>query len=119
MRGIVKFSCFVIFLQMVSWVGVSSRPLAPNDDHGAPQADKEHSLESLQLQVALSPKQGDEIGEVKKIGSSPPSCNHKCLGCEPCEAIQVPTTSAVVGVQYTNYEPEDWKCKCGPALYTP
>lgn len=57
--------------------------------------------------------------EMKSIGSSPPSCDHKCYGCMPCEAIQVPTNTGRVGVQYTNYEPEGWKCKCGPAFYTP
>lgn len=58
---------------------------------------------------------------MKKIGSSPPSCAHKCYGCMPCEAIQVPTTTGRVRVrvQYTNYEPEGWKCKCGPTLYSP
>ncbi|KAH7547147.1 hypothetical protein FEM48_Zijuj01G0278600 [Ziziphus jujuba var. spinosa] len=58
---------------------------------------------------------------VRKIGSSPPSCENKCYGCVPCEAIQVPTTSrhSHVGVQYANYEPEGWKCKCGPSFYSP
>lgn len=58
---------------------------------------------------------------MRKIGSSPPSCEHKCYGCIPCEAIQVPTTNrrSHVGVQYTNYEPEGWKCKCGPSFYSP
>ncbi|KAH1104947.1 hypothetical protein GLYMA_13G348600v4 [Glycine max] len=59
---------------------------------------------------------------VSKIGSSPPSCEHKCYGCTPCEAIQVPSTSSWrshLGLQYTNYEPESWKCKCGPSLYSP
>ncbi|GLT55959.1 hypothetical protein SLA2020_290370 [Shorea laevis] len=55
---------------------------------------------------------------VSRIGSSPPSCEHKCYGCTPCEAIQVPTTSHV-GLQYANYEPEGWKCKCGPSFYSP
>lgn len=59
-----------------------------------------------------------------KIGSSPPSCEHKCFGCTPCEAIQVPTIAnakrhAHFGVDYTNYEPEGWKCKCGPSFYSP
>ncbi|KAL6996309.1 hypothetical protein U1Q18_006443 [Sarracenia purpurea var. burkii] len=54
-----------------------------------------------------------------KMGSRPPSCEHKCLGCMPCEAIQMPTTTARVGVQYANYEPEFWKCKCGPSFYSP
>lgn len=56
---------------------------------------------------------------LNKIGSSPPSCEDKCYGCMPCKAIQVPTTTSPIGVQYTNYEPEGWKCKCGPSFYTP
>ncbi|KAI3773326.1 hypothetical protein L1987_47851 [Smallanthus sonchifolius] len=59
-----------------------------------------------------------EGGIENRIGSRPPSCEHKCYGCSPCEATQVPTTSRV-GIQYTNYEPEGWKCKCGPSLYSP
>ncbi|KAF7814097.1 EPIDERMAL PATTERNING FACTOR-like protein 3 [Senna tora] len=58
---------------------------------------------------------------VTKIGSSPPICEHKCNGCSPCEAIQVPSTSrhSHLRTQYTNYEPESWKCKCGPSFYSP
>lgn len=56
---------------------------------------------------------------VSKIGSSPPSCDHKCYDCYPCEAIQVPSTSNHLGIMYANYEPESWKCKCGPSLYSP
>jgi len=58
-----------------------------------------------------------------KIGSSPPSCEHKCYGCNPCEAIQVPSTESSkrnhLSLQYANYEPESWKCKCGPSFYSP
>ncbi|KAK9099383.1 hypothetical protein Syun_026428 [Stephania yunnanensis] len=57
--------------------------------------------------------------ELSTLGSRPPKCEHKCGGCSPCEAIQVPTTTDHVGVQYTNYEPEGWKCKCGPTFYNP
>lgn len=57
------------------------------------------------------------VEKYKKVGSKPPRCDHKCYGCIPCEAIQVPTMA--VGVLYTNYEPEGWKCKCGPTFYTP
>nr|KYP54303.1 hypothetical protein KK1_000488 [Cajanus cajan] len=59
---------------------------------------------------------------VSKVGSSPPSCENKCYGCVPCEAIQVPSTSIRhnhLGIQYANYEPESWKCKCGPSFYSP
>ncbi|CAI0419563.1 unnamed protein product [Linum tenue] len=56
-------------------------------------------------------------------GSSPPSCEHKCYGCSPCEAIEVPTTSRShihgLRLSYANYEPESWKCKCGPSFYSP
>ncbi|KAK7410856.1 hypothetical protein VNO78_02017 [Psophocarpus tetragonolobus] len=64
----------------------------------------------------------DVMEEVSKRGSSPPNCECKCYGCTPCEAIQVPSTSSRrshLGVQYANYEPESWKCKCGPSLYSP
>ncbi|GFP84095.1 epidermal patterning factor-like protein 3 [Phtheirospermum japonicum] len=37
--------------------------------------------------------------EIKKIGSRPPSYEHKCYGCNPCEAIQVPTTSTIVAIR--------------------
>ncbi|KAK1416895.1 hypothetical protein QVD17_26014 [Tagetes erecta] len=65
--------------------------------------------------------EGDQsVVENRSIGSSPPRCEHKCFGCSPCEATQVPTTnSGRVRVQYSNYEPEGWKCKCGPSFYSP
>ncbi|KAL3528614.1 hypothetical protein ACH5RR_007936 [Cinchona calisaya] len=94
----------------------NSRPFVPNG--------KEQNSASLQINVSSGNKEEnqetDENKEVsRRIGSSPPSCQHKCYGCMPCEAIQVPTTSSRVGVQYANYEPEGWKCKCGPTFYTP
>ncbi|KAL5579446.1 hypothetical protein UlMin_011888 [Ulmus minor] len=90
MKG--KFCWFVIALQIVSWVSATSRHFPPNHGLGAPQS-----------------------------GSSPPSCENKCYGCNPCEAIQVPTTSKQrhLGIQFANYEPEGWKCKCGTSFYTP
>ncbi|KAJ0785148.1 putative EPIDERMAL PATTERNING FACTOR-like protein [Helianthus annuus] len=54
-------------------------------------------------------------GIENRIGSRPPSCEHKCFGCSPCQPTQVPTIS----LHYTNYEPEGWKCKCGPSFYSP
>ncbi|KAG1335386.1 putative EPIDERMAL PATTERNING FACTOR-like protein 1, partial [Cocos nucifera] len=53
------------------------------------------------------------------LGSRPPNCDHKCGGCEPCAAIQVPTTRDHFRTQFTNYEPEGWKCKCGSSLFNP
>ncbi|KAK4257800.1 hypothetical protein QN277_007338 [Acacia crassicarpa] len=62
----------------------------------------------------------EEIGRtLSRLGSIPPRCEHKCRGCAPCDPIQIPTTSGWLGVQYTNYEPEGWKCKCGTAYFNP
>ncbi|XP_059458716.1 EPIDERMAL PATTERNING FACTOR-like protein 3 isoform X2 [Corylus avellana] len=120
--------CFIIALQIVSWASATSRPFPPNDSLGAHQPGQ--SSESLT--VALNTEEGlKRVREktnreamqkgVSKIGSSPPNCEHKCYGCVPCEAIQVPTTSmhSHLGIQYANYEPEGWKCKCGPSFYSP
>ncbi|KAB2079875.1 hypothetical protein ES319_A05G032000v1 [Gossypium barbadense] len=46
-----------------------------------------------------------------RLGSRPPNCEHKCGGCRPCVATQIPATADKLGIQYTNYEPEGWKCK--------
>ncbi|CAK9179942.1 unnamed protein product [Ilex paraguariensis] len=111
---------------MMSLVSVTSRPFPSHDDKGVPPG-MDQSAQSLQ--TSLSSKEGRknvaEMSEkasckgVSRIGSSPPSCDNKCYGCSPCEATQVPTTTSRVGVQYANYEPEGWKCKCGPTLYSP
>ncbi|KAK3007443.1 hypothetical protein RJ639_014990 [Escallonia herrerae] len=110
------------------------KPFAPY--HDVPAVHQEGTDQSPQSPQSnlISSKEGNEImtevAEVKeeaaeaykgvnKIGSSPPSCEHKCYGCMPCEATQVPTTAGRVGVQYANYEPENWKCKCGPTFYSP
>ncbi|KAK8940163.1 hypothetical protein KSP40_PGU022491 [Platanthera guangdongensis] len=59
-----------------------------------------------------------------KVGSRPPSCDHKCGGCRPCRAAQVPATSDEIRegglvVEYANYEPEGWMCKCASSFYHP
>ncbi|XP_058206597.1 EPIDERMAL PATTERNING FACTOR-like protein 3 [Rhododendron vialii] len=56
---------------------------------------------------------------VGTLGSRPPNCDHKCGVCRPCDAIQVPATTDRVRVQYANYEPEGWKCKCGIYFFNP
>ncbi|KAK8581142.1 hypothetical protein V6N13_144185 [Hibiscus sabdariffa] len=123
-----RLLCFLLALQIVRWTCATSRPLAPNDGLGSrPPGQKPEAL-----QVSLSSKETSSQslksmeragGESKVgIGSSPPNCEHKCYGCTPCEAIQVPTTTSKrvhVGLQYANYEPESWKCKCGPSFYSP
>lgn len=72
------------------------------------------------MRVAKRPSTGQE--EAMKIGSSPLSRNHKCLRCMPCKPAQIPATSSGrshLWVQYANYEPEGWKCKCDPSSYSP
>ncbi|CAL9773519.1 unnamed protein product [Musa acuminata subsp. burmannicoides] len=61
----------------------------------------------------------DVYGRLARAGSRPPSCVHKCGGCTPCTATQVPATTDHSRTQYANYEPEGWKCKCGSAFYNP
>ncbi|XP_073290703.1 uncharacterized protein [Primulina huaijiensis] len=126
--------CFLVFfLQILCLVGVRTTPFASNHHGFALNINNikiaDQNPQSLQTfltsnQQAMLKKRLMEMGaskykEINMIGSSPPSCDHKCYGCMPCEAIQVPTTSSRVGLQYTNYEPEGWKCKCGPTFYSP
>ncbi|PRQ51403.1 hypothetical protein RchiOBHm_Chr2g0143991 [Rosa chinensis] len=130
MKGISYW--FVIALQIMSWVSATSRLFPPSnglDVHQAgsgPNADQssdvtlEQGLTSSTIGVAKKNEIANYSGG-SKIGSSPPSCENKCYGCTPCEAIQVPTTKKHTHfrVQYANYEPEGWKCKCGPSFYSP
>ncbi|XP_011072539.1 EPIDERMAL PATTERNING FACTOR-like protein 3 [Sesamum indicum] len=114
MRAIRLCCCLLVLFFFYKLSSVSSRQFhvfPANVNNGAPKTP--HSSPPIHT--------SNQIKEMKKTvqGSRPPSCEHKCYGCMPCEAIQVPTTSSSVGVQYTNYEPEGWKCKCGPTLYTP
>ncbi|CAB4302881.1 unnamed protein product [Prunus armeniaca] len=123
--------CFIMALQILCWISATSRPFPPNDGVGVHQEAPGQNPESLQvtLQEGLNTINGvtkmaaiANYRGIGKIGSSPPSCDHKCYGCTPCEAIQVPTTTkkhSHLGVQYANYEPESWKCKCGPTFYSP
>ncbi|KAF3439626.1 hypothetical protein FNV43_RR17904 [Rhamnella rubrinervis] len=61
----------------------------------------------------------EEYRRLSRLGSRPPSCEHKCEGCLPCDPVQIPTTTDHVGVQNANYEPEGWKCKCGASFFNP
>ncbi|KAI3803355.1 hypothetical protein L1987_31506 [Smallanthus sonchifolius] len=47
--------------------------------------------------ITIPLQQGGSVVE-KRVGSSPPSCEHKCYGCSPCEAIQVPANGGHVNV---------------------
>ncbi|XP_042400621.1 EPIDERMAL PATTERNING FACTOR-like protein 2 [Zingiber officinale] len=63
--------------------------------------------------------QDEEYKHFGTLGSRPPICEHKCEGCAPCRAFQIPTNMNRLGTQYANYEPESWKCKCGSTFYDP
>eukprot|EP00250_Pteridium_aquilinum_P009661 c18838_g1_i1 orf=331-894(-) len=63
----------------------------------------------------------------KRIGSRPPMCQDKCESCFPCEAVKMvptPTISSsamqnIAHLDYSNYDPEGWKCKCGTRIFNP
>ncbi|KAK9069712.1 hypothetical protein SSX86_010106 [Deinandra increscens subsp. villosa] len=135
MKG--RFCRVVVIMICIMRVGIS-RPLGPNDgpptffptkqgtktEIFSPQFNM-HSKTMSDSRVftkvcvgVLMKSEEYEGGIENRIGSRPPSCEHKCYGCSPCEPTQVPTTTHV-GIQYTNYEPEGWKCKCGPTFYSP
>ncbi|KAL4560057.1 hypothetical protein LXL04_032205 [Taraxacum kok-saghyz] len=130
MKG--RFFRFVMIMLYIT--RAISRPLESNDHYAPPpnllapqQAGTFMSEINMGSKTTVdrgdTMKNEDDIdrygrGIENRIGSRPPSCEHKCYGCSPCEATQVPTTSHV-GIQYTNYEPEGWKCKCGPTFYSP
>ncbi|KAL7597965.1 hypothetical protein Lser_V15G25312 [Lactuca serriola] len=109
----IMLSFLMIMMHILS---VLCRPLPPNEAIPPHQA-KGPPLDQLTMDYV---KQGDDT---KRIGSNPPSCEHKCYGCSPCDATQVPSISGYVGVaiheQDSNYKPESWKCKCGRTLYSP
>ncbi|XP_028774406.1 EPIDERMAL PATTERNING FACTOR-like protein 3 [Neltuma alba] len=116
MKG--RFCCFMLALQLVSWAS-TARTIPPGPEL-APQSSP-YTREPKQDLISETVREKYITG-VSKIGSTPPICEHKCNGCTPCEAIQVPSTSRQhnhVGIQYANYEPESWKCKCGPSTYSP
>ncbi|KAI7757871.1 hypothetical protein M8C21_026789 [Ambrosia artemisiifolia] len=106
-----KSRFFVILVIMVLVLSVNCRHLGPTSAAFTASPPQE---------VTTGLEQVGSLVE-KRIGSSPPSCEHKCYGCSPCEATQVVTKGGQVNVrvQYSNYEPEGWKCKCGRTFYSP
>ncbi|KAH1215003.1 hypothetical protein GmHk_13G036251 [Glycine max] len=72
---------FLLALLIVNWesaVVVARRPFPSTDGMSHPD---QHGL----MEEAYSYK-------LSKIWSTPPSCEHKCYGCTPSEAIQVQST---------------------------
>ncbi|MCO5603898.1 hypothetical protein L7F22_058052 [Adiantum nelumboides] len=95
-------------------------------------------IEARKVSIHSTKKQLAQIE--KRMGSRPPLCSNKCNACNPCEAVQVPTPllrpsrskpgpkkkvstasdpRTFVHVEYSNYQPEGWKCKCGSLIYNP
>ncbi|KAK4602606.1 hypothetical protein RGQ29_011576 [Quercus rubra] len=109
----------IAIMQIMSCISVTSR-LLESYDAALLQGQNPHFT-----QAAHDPKQGLENGNEKtymwlsRLGSRPPNCQHKCEGCIPCDPIQTPTTTDQIGVQYANYVPEGWKCKCGTSFFNP
>ncbi|KAL1345116.1 EPIDERMAL PATTERNING FACTOR-like protein 6 isoform X2 [Arachis hypogaea] len=122
MKG--RFLCFLIVLQSVSWVSVAKRPFSPDHAMSHPGTNESAAPKYPPPYTTIESEKMKSLENwkaVKKIGSSPPSCEHKCYGCTPCEAIQVPSTGkrTHLAIHYANYEPESWRCKCGPFFYSP
>ncbi|CAH8369983.1 unnamed protein product [Eruca vesicaria subsp. sativa] len=106
-------------IQIVSWVCATSRPIASSHVSFHPGTLSPQAAEQNSRMPILKTTERTEVGEMEKgrrIGSKPPTCEKKCYGCEPCEAIQVPSISSVphLSTHYTNYQPEGWRCHCAP-----
>ncbi|KAG7581871.1 hypothetical protein ISN44_As08g015050 [Arabidopsis suecica] len=110
----------MVMIQIVSWVGATSRPIASSHVSFYPEIISPQAAEHNSRRPMLIPNENKEIKEEmekrRRIGSKPPSCDKKCYGCEPCEAIQVPTISSIphLSPHYANYQPEGWRCHCAP-----
>ncbi|KAK2371256.1 EPIDERMAL PATTERNING FACTOR protein [Trifolium repens] len=138
MKG--RLFCFMLVLQLLIFVSIATRSFPPTHAMShpglkeAPASAPNQAIESQKgNHVVKESIKSEKMKEVvydkdieissNEIGSSPPSCEHKCYGCNPCEAIQVPSTTSNkksdFGLLYANYEPESWKCKCGPSFYSP
>ncbi|MQM05145.1 hypothetical protein Taro_037954 [Colocasia esculenta] len=116
-------------LQIMSWASTTGRPLPlprhlGQADQGTQRSNWVEERWAGRFPISkgsmeMGPAEAGELKGISAVGSTPPSCHNRCGGCFPCAAIQVPTTTDRVGVQYTNYEPEGWKCKCGSSFYNP
>ncbi|KAJ6416012.1 hypothetical protein OIU84_004749 [Salix udensis] len=74
-----------------------TRTLTPNS---VPEKKDIEIKEGMMNEAAAA---ADYAKGIAKIGSTPPSCEHKCHGCSPCEPIQVPTI--------TKTDNHHFKCK--------
>ncbi|XP_044464972.1 EPIDERMAL PATTERNING FACTOR-like protein 4 [Mangifera indica] len=119
MKSII-FYIFVAILEISTLLSLTSRNFASDNQDQFPQFLEAASDFKRGFYQSTEARTGEETYKVEsRLGSRPPCCIHKCEGCEPCVAIQTPTTSDRMGLQYANYEPEGWKCKCGSSLFNP
>ncbi|XP_056176975.1 EPIDERMAL PATTERNING FACTOR-like protein 6 [Syzygium oleosum] len=120
----IRYCLLVAALQIVGVVSMTSTPSSLFVAAHKQEARPHLSRATLNIKQGASVEKVGEIGDEKcrglsRLGSRPPNCEHKCRGCEPCEAIQIPATTDRASVQYANYEPEGWKCKCGSSFFDP
>ncbi|CAF2127517.1 unnamed protein product [Brassica rapa subsp. narinosa] len=113
------YVAIMAMVQIASWVSATSRHIASTQVSFHPEIISPQAAEHNSRRPILTPNENTEVKEMEKgriIGSKPPTCEKKCYGCEPCEAIQVPTISSPphISTQYTNYQPEGWRCHCAP-----
>ncbi|KAI3455579.1 hypothetical protein Pfo_012242 [Paulownia fortunei] len=104
-----RFYCFlVLFLHILSLVGVSSRHFPPNDGFSVnnqgtiqnPQSlhitHTSNELKGMKERMGLQEKAA-KYKEIKKIGSRPPSCEHKCYGACHVKQFRCPPPAGLWG----------------------
>ncbi|PRQ46877.1 hypothetical protein RchiOBHm_Chr2g0093721 [Rosa chinensis] len=121
-----RTSSFILVVSLLCWVSVTiSKPFPRQPDQtphtkGATFGSKQ-GVDQKSFDGVKEKYEGEEYyrGLMSRLGSIPPNCAHRCEGCVPCVPVQIPTTTDHIGVQYANYEPEGWKCKCGSTFFNP
>ncbi|KAK9948000.1 hypothetical protein M0R45_003591 [Rubus argutus] len=119
-------SCILV-VSLLSWVSLTMiKPFPHQQDQTPSENPKGAGFDSKQ---GVDQKSFEGVNEnyggeyyrwlMSRLGSIPPNCAHRCVGCVPCVPVQMPTTTDRIGVQYANYEPEGWKCKCGSTFFNP
>ncbi|KAL9228532.1 hypothetical protein vseg_004103 [Gypsophila vaccaria] len=111
------FFCMALLVHVFTWFPTTCRLLPPHHNYSSPG--NKVGDESVEGPYSSIQDSKQSYGGMEQVGSRPPNCEHKCDGCNPCIAIQVPTITSHLGIQFANYEPESWKCKCGPTVFSP
>ncbi|KAF7806392.1 EPIDERMAL PATTERNING FACTOR-like protein 8 [Senna tora] len=71
---------------------------------------------------SASTEKGVKQKKMMVLGSRPPGCFNKCLGCNPCKAALIisPHHKALsVHQRDEGYYLLSWKCKCGNKIFQP